>query len=73
MTNNTIGHTLSRRDKIALEILKVLLPEVKEKPLFTLPIKTYDSIVKDSIYTADIFILGLNEDVCSSKKKNSNK
>ncbi len=62
MDNNTIESTLSRRDKIALEILKVLLPEVKEKPLFTRPKKTYDSIVKDAIYTTDLLLKGLKED-----------
>ncbi len=50
---------LSRRDMFALEALKILLPEVKDKPRFGKQLRTYDSAARDAAYTADALIRAL--------------
>ena len=40
---------------IALEALKILLPEVQEKKIIGVNKKTYDLMVKDAFYVARVF------------------
>lgn len=51
---------LNKRELIALEALKILLPEVQSKRLFGQQV-SYDSMAKDAVYTADAMIRALDE------------
>ncbi len=52
--------TLNKREQMALEALKILLPEVQNKRFFGHQV-SYDSMAKDAVYTADALIRALNE------------
>jgi hypothetical protein len=52
--------TLNKREQMALEALKILLPEVQSKRFFGHQV-SYDSMAKDAVYTADALIRALNE------------
>jgi hypothetical protein len=51
---------LSKREIIAIEALKILLPEVQGNNLFGKSV-SYDSMARDAVYTADAMIKALNE------------
>ena len=51
---------LNKRELIALEALKILLPEVQNKRFFGHQV-SYDSMAKDAVYTADAMIEALRE------------
>ena len=50
---------LTKREQIALEVLKILLPEVQVNSIFK-KTQTYDSMARDSVYTADALIQALD-------------
>jgi len=53
---------LNKRELIAIEALKILLPEVQSNSLFRKAV-TYDSMARDAVYTADAMIKALEEDL----------
>jgi hypothetical protein len=54
------NQSLTKRELIAIEALKILLPEVQSNSLFRKS-ATYDSMARDAVYTADAMINALNE------------
>ena len=59
-TREQINQSLTKREIIAIEALKILLPEVQSKSIFTGRI-TYASMARDAVYTADAMIKALEE------------